>query len=455
MPAITEAAPGPAARATKAALAQIERWNPQTNALLTVLPNDALETANALDALADSGGWGGVLHGMVISVKDNIDVLGVPTTAASNILRHNRPTQDAVVVERLKRNGAVIIGKANLHEFAFGPTSQSLQFGPCVNPWCFDRVAGGSSGGSGVSVVTGMSIASIGSDTAGSIRIPASYNGVAGLRPTIGRIPCQGSIPLSPAFDTLGPLARRVADVARIFSAISGFNHDDPLSVRQPVPNVASGFHDHVSGLRLGVARRFFFDNIDTELAQCLETAIATYHDLGAEIVDIDLGDLTEVNKNMASRIQLADAYAVHWERLKHRRSEYGSDLLTRFDQGAKVSGRDYAEAMRCLEGWRHRVASVFDNVHAILTPTTPTPAPQAIEVNDLNSVARQNITRCTTAWAFAGVPSLVLPCGFSMNGLPLSMQLTSSWFDESTLFVLGHAFQTETDHHMRLPAGP
>lgn len=378
----------------------------------------------------------------------NVDVAGVPTTAASGILRDNIASANAFVVDRLIRNGAVIIGKANLHEWVFGPTSQSLHFGPVRNPWNTGHIAGGSSGGSGASVAADMCVASIGSDTAGSIRLPASFNGVAGLRPTVGRISSTGALPVSPPFDTLGPLARRVSDVARIFAAIAGHDPLDPISQDQPMPNFLATLNEPVKGMRVGIMRRWFYDDLDADIAAAMENAIEAYRSLGVEFVDIDLVEPEQAQQNLTFTMVPADAMRLHAARIAERASDYGADVLMRMRLGEKVSGMQYAASMRWMENWRHRLRGVFRGVDAILSPTTPATAP-ASQGLDFGQAIRK-IPRFSCVWPIAGIPSLAVPCGISSKGLPMSLELAGAWFNEPAVLRLGHAYQGITDHDLR-----
>ena len=437
---------------TKAALAEIERWNPSTKAMLAVLPDQALETATSIDLRQANGEWCGVLAGMTMSVKDCIDMAGVETTAGSKILKGNVANRNSRIVERLKSSGAVIVGKANLHEWVFGPTSQSTHYGPVRNPWDTQRVPGGSSGGSGAALAAGMCEGSIGSDTGGSIRIPAAFCGVAGLRPTIGRISNRGTIPVSQWLDTCGPMARRVADVARIFSVIAGHDPEDPMSKDRPVPNVLAALDRPVKGLRIGIQRRWFFEDLAPELNAALEEAIRIYRSLGVEIVEIDLGDVETSQEHLAFKVVLSDAYNVHKERLAARPQDFGPDVYSRAMLGRDVKGHEYAAALRWTEHFKHRLRQVYGQVDAILSPAVPFGAPLAEmgQQGEAWFATVRKITRYTFCWAGAGVPTLSVPCGFDKQGLPLGMQLSSPWFDETTALQLGHAFQTVTDHHLR-----
>ena len=444
---------GPASLAVSDALTAIERWNPVINAMIRVTGEPARDRATELDRIAAASGSVGPLHGWVINIKDCLDWAGHPTTAASVILRDNIAQRNAFITERLIAAGAILIGKANLHEWVFGPTSQSLHFGPVANPWNPAHIPGGSSGGSGASVPCGMARVSIGSDTAGSIRLPASYCGLAGLRPSIGRISRTGSIAVSAPFDTFGPLARHVEDVARVFAVIAGHDPDDPFSVDTLVGDPLSTLNSPIAGQRIGVMRRWFFDDIDHDLRKALDEAIGVYRTLGADIVEVDLGDVERAQEMLAFRIVLADAFALHRDQLTSRPADYGQDLMVRYDIGERVTGAQYAEALRWIEAWRHRLHRILadQGLDAILTPTTPGPAPLRAGLAYANAI--RAIPRFTSVFASAGVPSLAVPCGFTPAGLPLSFELSAARFNEAAVLQLGHAFQRVTDHHLRQPA--
>ncbi|MGI9476118.1 MAG: amidase [Hyphomicrobiaceae bacterium] len=447
--------PKTAGTSLRDSLTAIETWNSETKAMLTVLSDAAQESAARIDEHQRKGDWCGLLAGMTMSIKDNIDIAGTITTAGSKILANNMTNRDAFIVDRLKQAGAVIVGKANLHEWVFGPTSQSTHYGPVRNPWDNTRIPGGSSGGSGASLAAGMCIGSIGSDTGGSVRLPSAFCGVSGLRPTIGRISCRGSIPVSAWFDTLGPMAKRVSDVARIFSVIAGYDPEDPISQDVPVPNVMAELDRPVSGMRLGIQRRWFFDDLAPETATAMEEAVAVFRSLGVEIVEIDLGDVERSHELLAFKVLLADAYHVHKEQLEARPDDYGRDVYTRAMLGKEVTGSEYAAALRWNEGFKQRLRGIFGKVDAILSPTIPFGAPKA-EAGQEGAAwfdTIREITRFTYCWSFAGVPALSVPCGFDGNGMPLGMQIAAPWFDETAAMRLGHAFQLETSHHVRTPS--
>lgn len=434
--------------ATKRALENIARFNPIVNAMISVATDQALARAAHLDALPANAR--GPLHGMIVNLKDNIDLAGSVTTAASIILKDNLAQQNAFITDRLIAAGAVIIGKSNLHEWVFGPTSQSKHFGPVKNPWDLDRIPGGSSGGSGASVASEMCAVSIGSDTAGSVRIPSAFNGLAGLRPSVGRISCSGSVGVSPPFDVLGPIGKSVFDVARVFQSIAGFDPFDPMSVNQPVPDVMASLNQSVRGKRLGFMRRWYFDHISEEMQSAFENALIVFQDLGVELVELDLGDVDRAHEMLGFRLILSDAFEKHREQLARRPNDYGTDIQMRLGLGARLSGPDYAQALRWVEVWRHRLAGLFLRVDAILCPTAPILPPLRADLEFAQAI--RIIPKFTCVFAAAGVPSLALPSGFSTLGLPLSIELAGPSFGEEQILQLGHAFQCATSHHLKRP---
>lgn len=441
---------GPTQQALQHHLAAIDRQDTRLRAFISTAPQTATQQAIRIDQALALGRRLGALAGCVISIKDNIDVAGMPTTRGSAPRFHTHPTVDATVCARLRSADAVLIGKVNLHEFAFGGTTQNPHHGPCRNPWDPERIPGGSSGGSGASVAAGMCLASLGSDTGGSIRIPAALNGVVGLRPTVGRVPNTGSTPVSPRFDTIGPLAHDVATVAALFETIAGHDPADAISQPRSVDSFLSAVGRGVRGLRLGLPRGFFFDDLHPDLGKRLDDARQVFQSLGVELVAIDLPDAAAIQSVMSPML-LADAADFHRAALEDPDSGLGADIRERLMIGYRASGIDYARAMRMKERWAHALEQVFQQVDCILTPTVAGPAPLA-EQSQAMILATRDLTRFTFVWSFAEVPALSVPCGFTSDGLPLGMQLVGRWWDEARLLALGHAFQRETDYHLRRP---
>lgn len=438
---------GAARHATETALAAIERLNPTLNGMLTVAGETALADADRLDREVAEGRRPGALYGKTIALKDNVDVAGLPTTAASPFLQDNVAARDAFIVNRIRAADAVIIGKANLHEWAIGPTGRSTQVTPASNAWNADHIPGGSSSGSGVSVAAGMCDLAVGSDTGGSVRLPAALNGVTGLRPTLGLVSNRGSLPVSPAFDTLGPMARSAADVRLLLDVIAGHDAVDPWSVAAP----PSAPKRDMNGLRIGVPRRWFWEMLDPDMARAGEEMLDACRSLGATVTDIDLGDGALSQELVAFNIILVDACEVHRERLAEHRDLFGKDLLARLDIGLARSGVEYAHALRWVETWRHHLRGVFSTVDVIAMPTTPGPAPKIADDRDYLDKVRA-LVRNTYAWSAWGGPGLSVPSGFASNGLPLGMQLVGRHFEEDTLLTLGEAYQRVTAFHTMLP---
>ncbi len=308
-------APGSAREAVERCLSRIEQLDPALNAMITTTAERAREEADACDRAAAEGRWLGLLHGVPIALKDNIETAGVRTTSGAAYLADHIPNRDAPVVGRLKAQGAVLIGKANMQELAWGVVSTNPVVGRCRNPWNPKHIPGGSSGGSGAVVAAEMAEASLGTDTGGSVRIPASMTGVAGLRPTHGRISIRGITPVSVAHDTVGPMARCVADVARLFAALAPYDPLDPVSRHTPLENFLPRLDDGIEGVRIGLARNFFFENVDAEVEASVRAAAASLESLGARLVDVTL-EGAETAQRWTTIMAYADACAYHKERL-------------------------------------------------------------------------------------------------------------------------------------------
>ena len=436
---------------TERCLDAIERRNRSLNALITVTPDQARATAAELDAQIAAGDRLGAAAGLVISIKDNIDTAGLRTTSGSAFFADRVPDEDAEVVRRVAQAGTVLIGKANLHEFAFGGTSQNPHHGPCRNPWDAEAIPGGSSGGSAASVAAGMCEASLGTDTGGSVRIPAALNGVVGLRPTVGRIPNRGSTPVSPRFDTIGPLGRTVAEVAAIYEAIAGYDPLDETSVDTPVESWTT-LTRGLGGLRIGLPTSFFFDGLHAEVDQLVRAAARTLEGLGAKIIPVHTQEAAETHARMIS-VVLSDVAAFHRERLETRPETFGADVHERMMLGFRTSGMDYAQGMRQQERWGRQVRGIFEEVDMVLTPTVGFPAPKAVETKEMIATTRE-LTRLTFVWSYAELPALSVPCGFTRAGLPVGMQLVGRKWSEARLLAIGAAYQQVTDYHHRRPPG-
>lgn len=442
-------APHPQAReAVEGCLARIEALDPALNAMITTTAEAAREAADACDRAAAEGRWLGLLHGLPVALKDNIETAGVRTTSGAAYLADHIPNRDAPAAARLKAQGAILIGKANLQELAWGVVSTNPVAGQCRNPWNPARIPGGSSGGSGAAVAADMAEAALGTDTGGSVRIPAAMTGIAGLRPTHGRISIRGITPVSVAHDTVGPMARRVADVARIFAALAAYDPLDPLSRDLPLGNFLPSLGDGIAGVRVGLARNFFFEDVDDGVEAAVREGAQTLESLGARLVDVTLAG-AETAQRWTTIMAYADACAYHRERLDAGPGAISRPVYERMMLGRDFGAVDYAEAMRGREAWRRTLAEAFETVDVLLAPTTPRPAPPIADERSLHR-ATQEATRFTYGGALASIPGLSVPCGFAADGLPVGMMLEAAWGAEPLLLRMGHAYQTATDWHLR-----
>jgi aspartyl-tRNA(Asn)/glutamyl-tRNA(Gln) amidotransferase subunit A len=430
---------------TRDCLERIEKVNPALNAFITVMTESALEEARAAESEIARGEWRGPLHGVPIAVKDLIDTAGVRTTAASALCKDRIPERDAEAVRRLRQAGAVIIGKNNLHEFAYGGSSLISFFGEMHNPRDADRITGGSSGGSAASVVAGMAYAAIGTDTAGSVREPASLCGCVGIKPTYGRVSSRGVIPLSPSLDHVGPLAMSVADSAIVLQAIAGYDVGDVTSADVPVADYLGGLRENAKPLRVGVPREYFFDDLDAEVAAAVEQALRVIKNLVAEIRDIRLDVPTDRS------LQAAESYAYHAENLAAHADLYQPETLRRIRSGEKVTAAEYIERRRELERARREIARVFADVDVLVTPTTPMPAPAIAELRanlDALRPAELRLLRNTRPFNVWGLPAISIPCGFTKSGLPIGLQITGPHWREDLILRVAGAYERATAWH-------
>ena len=407
-----------AADATEACLARVARDNPKLNAFITVLADEARAQARQADQELAAGRNRGPLHGVSVALKDLIDVRGVATTAASRVRAGHLAAGDATVVTRLREAGAVLIGKCNLHEFAFGTTSEESAFGPVRNPLDSSRSAGGSSGGSAAAVVAGMSFASIGTDTGGSIRIPAAACGCVGLKPSYGEIPCGGVVPLSRSLDHVGPLARCVDDTWLVYHAIAGTPAVGPLATSDRIPP---------GSLRLGLLERYFCELLDEEVRSAFEAERARLRRTGARIVDVQVPHAHETS-SIYLHIQLPEASAYHASVLERRPGDYTPGVRLRLEMGRYVLAEDYVRALEGREVLRWEVDAALEGCDALLLPTLPIPAPPlgaaSVALGGRDEPVRGLMLRQTQLFDLTGHPAVTLPCSRTAGGLPCGFQL-------------------------------
>ena len=444
---------------TRLYLDRIERLDRELRAYITVVPEAALESARRAEAAVLRGEALGPLHGVPYAVKDQFDTAGVRTTSGSRLLEHHVPTADATTISRLNAAGAILLGKLNLTEFALGGTQQ-FPFGQPRNPWNRDHDPGGSSSGSGIAVAAALCAASLGEDTGGSVRSPASFCGVVGLRPTWGRVSRHGSFPLSWSMDTPGPLARTVEDVAWLLQAIAGYDPKDPLSSRAPVPDYARGLDDGVRGLRIGVIRELTSGaETDAEMKAAVLDAARSLERLGATTEEISL---PLVPRAGAIFMALADAdgAGVHHRWLRTRAAEYDRGTRRRLLTASLIPAaiQQRAARARALLGTQMREALARHDL--FLCPTAHQAAPPIAAgrgvITSRHEVAGRFFTRRSyvTPAALAGLPAIAVPCGFTQAGLPLSLQLIGRHFDEATVLRAAHAYESQFEWSRRRPPG-
>src|SRR5438270_1461360 len=433
---------------TRACLEQIERLNPEINAFITVTADSALNEARKAEAEIARGESKGPLHGVPLALKDLAETAGVKTTAASAVLKDYVPQADAEVVRRLKAAGAVLLGKLNLHEFAYGGSGIIGHFGPARNPWNPAHITGGSSSGSAAAVAAGLCYGAIGTDTAGSIRLPSAFCGITGIKPTYGLVSTRGILPLSWSLDHVGPMARTAADAAILLQAISYYDPQDIYCQRFPPVFYPSAIEESTSALRLGLAREFW-NQIDEEVRRAVDAAVSVLTQLSAGAREINLS--TEADRTVVR----CEPYAYHQQHLPAHESEYHPDTLKRIRSGADVTAPQYVQAYRDLLRQRREILHLFEQVDLIITPTTPQLPPSFAELEAAPDKLRNRelvMLRNTRPFNMLGLPAVSLCCGFSKSGLPIGLQIAGAPGADGVVLALAHAYQKQTDWHKKRP---
>jgi aspartyl-tRNA(Asn)/glutamyl-tRNA(Gln) amidotransferase subunit A len=431
---------------TQACLNRIDKYNKSINAFITITRDQALATAREMEAEQKSGKWRGPLHGIPIALKDNIDTAGIRTTAASGVFKDRVPAEDAEVVVHLKKAGAILLGKLNLHEFALGGTSAVTYFGPVHNPWNPDHVPGGSSGGSAAAIAADLCIGSLGTDTGGSIRIPASHCGIVGFKPTYGRVSNRGVIPMAWTLDHVGPMCKTVEDAALMLNVIAGYDALDSTSADVPVADYARAIRMPASKLRVGVPRSPFFENLDPEIAKTVEAAIDVLRKLTASVKDVQV----PATGNIAD-VWNAEIYAYHTPWITKTPELYQQATRALIQNAGNGKPATYAQARHQVDIVRRDIKNVFGSVDLLVTPTQRTPAALIVPVAQAPAAGAGGIVN-TGAFDIYGLPTISIPCGFTSSGLPIGLQISAAHFAESTVITLAHAYEQATEWHKRRP---
>ena len=417
-------------------LEAIVRQDDELNAFISVLDDDARAAARQVDADIAAGGYRGPLHGVPISVKDLIDLRGLPTTAASRVRAGHRVTVDAPVLARLRDAGAIFIGKCNLHEFGFGTTGEASAFGPTHNPHAVDRMPGGSSSGSAVSVATGMALASIGTDTGGSIRIPAAACGVVGLKPTYGELSCANVVPLAPSLDHVGPIGLTVADCGLVYDTMRSDGH-----IRESHPR-ASG---PLARVRMGLPRRYFLDLLDPDVSAAFDRTVERLRNAGCPIDDVDIPHAHEIATAYLHTV-LREAATSHAQTLETRATDYTPSVRERLEMGRLVRPEDYRRAQQTRDILRREVDTALDGRHALLLPTLPIPAPalgvDTVAIGEATENVRALTLRLTQLCDLTGHPAVSVPCGTTSSGLPCGAQLIGTRGQTPALINVASTFE-------------
>jgi aspartyl-tRNA(Asn)/glutamyl-tRNA(Gln) amidotransferase subunit A len=440
---------------TRAVLGRIETLEPILRAYITVLPEQALADAAMAEAAIRLGNDLGPFHGIPIGVKDLLMTQGIRTTGGSAALSDFVPDNDATVVARLRRTGAIVVGKHNLHEFAFGVTNANPTYGVTRNPWRLDAIPGGSSGSSAVAVATGMCLAAIGTDTGGSIRIPASCCGVVGIKPTYGRVSRYGAIAFSWSLDHLGPIAKTVTDAALMLGIIAGHDPLDATTRRRPAPDYTAGIDNGIEGLRLGIPRNYFFEHIHHEVNDVVARAVQVLGEQGAVLVEVNLPNL-DLSHVIEQTIVFSEAASYHETWLRERGARYAPDVRALLEAGQAITAPNYLKAQRLRTLIKQSFRAAMEHVDIIATPTLPSPPVPIGQETVVLDGRSEPLIDCLIRYAcplnLSGQPAVSVPCGFTHDGLPIGLQLVGRPFAEAMLCRTARVYEAATEWHRRRP---
>lgn len=432
----------------KQLLERIEKIDPLINSFITVDPADVIEQAEIAEKEIDAGAYRGPLHGIPLGLKDLIYTKNIKTTMGSEIYQDFLPEYNATVVDKLKEAGAIIIGKLNTHQFAYGPTGDRSFSGPVRNPYNIERMTGGSSSGSAAAVAACLCYGSLGTDTGGSIRVPASFCGVVGMKPTSGLISKQGVYPLSWTLDHIGPLTRTVMDNAILLNALAGHDPSDPASISRPKEDFSRNIGKGIKGIKIGLPTKFYFEDMNEDVRTVIDKTLKILRNMGASTFPVELPNIEKFSE--AHKVILrSEAYTVHEQNLNNYPNKWDDEVKERLYTALETKGYEYAQALQVRELAKAEFNQVLDDVDVIITPTLPILPPKIDErhVNIEKYVGqhiRWSIIKLTAPTNLNGFPSLSIPCGFSSDGMPVGIQLIGKEFDEAALYKIGHALEAE-----------
>jgi len=436
-------------------LSRIDALEPKLNSFITLLPDQAMFAARQAEKEIQSGRYLGPLHGIPFGLKDLFYAKGVRNTSGSKIFDHFIPDFDSTIALRLKEAGAILLGKLNMHPFAYGPTGENEEYGHMHNPWNPALIAGGSSGASGSAVASGQCTLTMGTDTGGSVRIPGALCGIVGFKPTYGRLSRYGITALSWSQDHPGPMARTVEDCALVMNAVSGYDPNDPTSLNLPVPNFTKALTDQIKGLKVGVIKEFFEVPIESKVKECVWKAIEKLGELGAIVSEVSW-PIYHYTMAIASIIQMAEATAYHSKLIRENASKIYPPVRLRLEAGIFISATDYIQAQRARILFYRQSLDLLKEVDLLAGPTVPVTAfpigTFEVKVGDQKVNVVSLLTQYTRPFNLNGFPAITVPCGFSNEGLPIGLQLVGRPFDEEDVLRVAHAYEQATEWHRRRP---
>ncbi len=439
----------------EAHLTRIEATEPALNSFITLLPEQARNAARRAEAQISAGNYRGPLHGIPVGLKDLFNTAGIRTTSGSRIRDNFIPGEDCTVARRLQQAGAILLGKLNMHQFAYGPTGENFDYGHMHNPWNPERITGGSSGGSGSAAAAGQCAVTMGSDTGGSVRIPAALCGIVGLKPTYGLVSRAGLTPLSWCLDHPGPMVRTVEDAALTMNVIAGYDPADAATAPGETPDYTASLDGSLAGLRIGVPREYFDAPLNPEVAQAVRQAIALLEEMGGIVSEVSL-PLFGYSQAISGAILMAEAAAIHREMLAREGHKLDAAVRSRLEAGLFVTAADYVKAQQARSRFNQELARLFREVDLLAGPTEPVTAPpilaQQVAAGDRTVGTTAALTQYTRPYNISGTPAVSVPCGFSEDGLPVGLQLAGRPFDEATVLRAAYAYEQATDWRRRRP---
>jgi aspartyl-tRNA(Asn)/glutamyl-tRNA(Gln) amidotransferase subunit A len=438
-----------------ACLARIEETEPTLNSFITLMPEQARDAARRAEAEIGRGNYRGPLHGIPVGLKDLFNTAGVKTTSGTRIYDNYVPEEDCTVAARFSQAGAILLGKLNMHPLAFGPTGENGDYGHMHNPWNLDLITGGSSGGSGSAAAAGQCTITTGSDTGGSIRIPAALCGIVGLKPTYGLVSRYGLTPLSWSLDHPGPMVRTVEDAALSMNAIAGYDPNDVASARVEIPDYTTALTGDVRGLRIGVVKEYFEAPLDPEVARSVRDAIGVLESLGAVVTEVSFPMFND-SQAISGAILMSEAAAYHRDLLASDGEKLYPPVRVRLEAGLFVSAADYLRAQQARSLLDRQARELLEHVDLLAGPTEPVTAPlllaERVQAGEREVGTTGALTQYTRPYNLTGFPAISAPCGFSEAGLPMALQLAGRPFDELTVLRAAHAYEQATEWHSRRP---